>query len=107
VPAGDRVGAHQAGIAAFEHDLAAGPARGPTSTTWSAAWMKSGSCSITISVLPLWRSYSHAKIFPPRYGFSRPLSHEQMTGVVSLEAEDKAAPLKVKTSVKAGGIAKQ
>jgi hypothetical protein len=41
------------------------------------------------------RSYSPAKIFPPRYGFSHPLSHEQVIGVVSLEAEDKASPFNV------------
>jgi hypothetical protein len=46
-------------------------------------------------------------IFPARDGFSVPFSPVHVRGVVGLEAEDKAAPLKVKTSVKAGGIAKQ
>jgi hypothetical protein len=52
-------------------------------------------CEIASREIIFVRRLTTAKIFPPRYGFSGPLSHEYLTGVVSPEAEDKAAPFNV------------
>src|SRR6266508_2002091 len=48
------------------------PARGPTSTTWSAISMTSGSCSTTSTVLPLSRSARRRSLSRPTSRGCRP-----------------------------------